>query len=95
MRNAEQIITIISAAFGEEIFRLAALQDVCASADTDVQELACRWHQISEAAKLAEINGAADPRWISQTSTVGFTLRLPTTTIANTEHSGFETPRVL
>lgn len=69
MRNAEQIITIISAAFGEEIFRLAALQDVCASADTDVQELACRWHQISEAAKLAEINGAADPRWISQTST--------------------------
>lgn len=70
MRNAEQIITIISAAFGDELFRSATSEDACTSTNTEVQDLACRWHQIVESAKLVGTSGGAAPVWVSQISKV-------------------------
>ncbi|KAM7223613.1 GPI ethanolamine phosphate transferase 2 [Rhypophila decipiens] len=66
LRNAHQILDIITAAFGPEILDAANLTpENCAHPQTDYQELACEWQDISDAAKHAIV--ADDDVWITRT----------------------------
>lgn len=68
IRNARQILNIVTAAFGGELFDAQASVDPCASKSTDVDELACEWRKIhSEAASQADAR-EVDQAWLSATS---------------------------
>lgn len=69
IRNARQILNIVTAAFGSELFDAQSSVDPCASKSaTDVSELACEWRKInSEAAHQANAN-EIDQEWLSATS---------------------------
>ncbi|EGR48836.1 uncharacterized protein TRIREDRAFT_61486 [Trichoderma reesei QM6a] len=68
IRNARQILNVVTAAFGGELFDAQATVDPCASRATDVEELACEWRRISlEAASQANA-AAVDQAWLSATS---------------------------
>ncbi|KAK1236825.1 hypothetical protein MKX07_005944 [Trichoderma sp. CBMAI-0711] len=68
VRNARQILNVVTAAFGRELFDAQATVDPCASRATDVDELACEWRRISlEAASQADA-AAVDQAWLSATS---------------------------
>lgn len=70
LRNAHQILDIITAAFGSEILDSANLTpERCVQPQTDYQELACEWQDISNTAKLA-LSGDDDVHaaWISRTT---------------------------
>lgn len=51
MRNAEQILTIMTATFGEELFEAAASNDFCLHKTTDAEDLACRWRVLAESSQ--------------------------------------------
>lgn len=51
MRNAEQILAIITATFGEDLFRTTTNTDPCLHTATDVEDLACRWRRLKSVAK--------------------------------------------
>ncbi|KAJ4391371.1 major facilitator super transporter protein [Gnomoniopsis smithogilvyi] len=51
MRNAEQILTIMTASFGEELFDAAASNDFCLRKETDAEDLACRWRLLVESSR--------------------------------------------
>lgn len=68
IRNARQILNVVTAAFGSELFDAHAAVDPCASKATDVDELACEWRRISlEASSQADAAGI-DQAWLSATS---------------------------
>ncbi|PNP41486.1 hypothetical protein TGAMA5MH_06587 [Trichoderma gamsii] len=69
IRNARQILNIVTAAFGSELFDAKSSVDPCASKfATDVSELACEWRKInSEASHQANAN-EVDQEWLSATS---------------------------
>ena len=97
MRNADQILAIVTAAFGDELFKPESFEAACSTAATDDQELACRWHQIAEAARKLDNHAAVDPAWISEMSKVS-PFPSPFTwygTAINDLCSGSMVPRVL
>ncbi|KAF4120292.1 ethanolamine phosphate transferase 2 subunit G [Geosmithia morbida] len=48
-RNARQILQIVTAAFGSDMFTTgASTTDPCAAGGTDVDELACEWRKINQ-----------------------------------------------
>lgn len=63
VRNAEQILAIIAATFGSELFDVASGFDSCLRTDTDIEDLACRWQQLSKSAKGMETNSNVDQEW--------------------------------
>ncbi|KAH6603437.1 hypothetical protein Trco_008212 [Trichoderma cornu-damae] len=69
IRNARQILSIVTAAFGSELFDHAqASADPCASKSTDIGELACGWRRInSEASSQADAQ-EVDQAWLSAAS---------------------------
>ncbi|UKZ53563.1 hypothetical protein TrVGV298_007356 [Trichoderma virens] len=68
IRNARQILNIVTAAFGGDLFDAQAPVDPCASTSTDVDELACEWRKInSEAASQANAK-EIDQAWLLATS---------------------------
>ncbi|PTB66568.1 alkaline phosphatase-like protein [Trichoderma citrinoviride] len=68
IRNARQILNVVTAAFGGELFDARAATDPCASMATDVDELACEWRSISlDAASQADA-AVVDQAWLSATS---------------------------
>lgn len=70
MRNAEQILAIITATFGTELFDTASGFDPCLRKDTDIDDLACRWQQLSESAKDIEKNNGLQEEWTTGMSQV-------------------------
>jgi ethanolaminephosphotransferase len=69
IRNARQILNIVTAAFGGELFDAQSSVDPCASKSaTDIDELACDWRRINlEAAQQANAK-EVDQEWLSATS---------------------------
>lgn len=72
-RNARQILDIVTATFGPDLFSTAAAVDPCALQGTDVHELACRWRTIvqhapsvAEAEELDAVWQAEVSSWLSQ-----------------------------
>ncbi len=71
MRNAHQILAILTAAFGTDAFEVRPDSATCLSPQTDVEELGCQWQSISEAAVLQKRSGGAvGGEWIARTCKV-------------------------
>lgn len=64
LRNAEQILDIVTASFGDELFDSSSGIDPCLHQETEVQELACGWQRVSDTAKLMKSKGDIDEAWI-------------------------------
>lgn len=64
VRNARQILTIVTAAFGPELFEESAKVDPCALDRSDVTELACGWRQISQQANDLVAVNELNPAWV-------------------------------
>jgi ethanolaminephosphotransferase len=69
IRNARQILNIVTAAFGSELFDAQSSVDPCTfNSATDVSELACEWRKInSEASQQADAK-EVDTEWLLATS---------------------------
>ena len=69
VRNARQILQIVTAAFGSELFTARGTADPCYLEATDLNELACEWRRISESATTVAEADELDPAWLSSIST--------------------------
>lgn len=71
LRNARQILNIVTAAFGPEAFdggsESAGSGDPCALTG-DVNELACSWRRLNQEAGVQANAGDVDQAWLSATS---------------------------
>lgn len=74
IRNAEQILDIITATFGGEIFDTSLKIDPCLHKDTDVGDLACRWQHLAEMAKNMNTKSDIDQEWTLAMSQVRYIL---------------------
>ncbi|ODA82694.1 hypothetical protein RJ55_01202 [Drechmeria coniospora] len=68
MRNARQILNIVTAAFGTELFDMASSADPCTMPPTRVHELACRWRRMSLHADSVASASDMDQNWLSEAS---------------------------
>ncbi|RFU72252.1 hypothetical protein TARUN_10006 [Trichoderma arundinaceum] len=68
IRNARQILNIVTAAFGGELFDAQASIDPCAAKPTDTSELACEWRTINSEASSQVDAKEVDQAWLSATS---------------------------
>lgn len=65
IRNARQILNIVTAAFGGDIFDPQSGTDPCMLQATDINDLACQWQKLNKQAHLmTEIIGI-DPVWLA------------------------------
>lgn len=62
MRNAEQILTIMTATFGEELFDTTASDEFCLRKETDAEDLACRWRLLVKSSRTMS-KSDLDPEW--------------------------------
>lgn len=68
MRNARQILNIVTAAFGLALFDAQGLPDPCTLESTEVNELACEWRKISQQANSFVSTAEVSPAWLAATS---------------------------
>ena len=68
IRNARQILQIITAAFGSELFVASRTSDPCSLEDTDLNALACEWARISQGASSVAEAEELDPIWLTSIS---------------------------
>ncbi|KAK6210236.1 GPI ethanolamine phosphate transferase [Colletotrichum tabaci] len=71
VRNARQILNIVTATFGSEMFDSAttSTQKACLSPQDDAQELACEWHRVNDALKVMDDGqGELDRIWLEAMS---------------------------
>jgi len=66
MRNAHQILDIITAAFGNQILDQESAQAGCSNPESDYKELACQWNDVSQQAPLDPAD-TLDTKWVSAT----------------------------
>lgn len=69
IRNARQILNIVTAAFGPEMFDAQSNVDPCILDPTEVNELACEWRKIDQQASSLASAAEVSPEWLSATST--------------------------
>lgn len=67
-RNARQILNIVTAAFGPELFNADSLIDPCQLERTDINELACDWRFITQRALTLNAENTIDQEWLTSTS---------------------------
>ncbi|KND91489.1 GPI ethanolamine phosphate transferase 2 [Tolypocladium ophioglossoides CBS 100239] len=68
IRNARQILNIVTAAFGGELFDVQSNVDPCALEATDINELACEWREINQQAASLASAAEIDQMWLSAMS---------------------------
>ncbi|KAJ3493366.1 hypothetical protein NLG97_g4774 [Lecanicillium saksenae] len=68
LRNARQILNIVTAAFGPELFDLNSPTDPCNLERSDINELACDWRSITQRAATLNAENTIDQEWLSSTS---------------------------
>lgn len=68
IRNARQILNIVIAAFGDELFDAASDTDPCTLQQTDVTELACEWRKIYQRARTHSAENKVDDDWLVATA---------------------------
>ncbi|POR33611.1 GPI ethanolamine phosphate transferase 2 [Tolypocladium paradoxum] len=68
IRNARQILNIVTAAFGGELFDAHSNVDPCALEATEINELACEWRKINQQAVSLASAADVDQRWLSAMS---------------------------
>jgi ethanolaminephosphotransferase len=67
-RNGKQILDIVTATFGKDLFDANKKPDPCTLDNTDVNELACQWREISQRATALAATDEVDQEWLSTTS---------------------------
>ncbi|KAK2594433.1 major facilitator super transporter protein [Conoideocrella luteorostrata] len=65
VRNAKQIIGIVTAAFGDELFDLNGNIDPCALEPTDVNTLACEWQRLNSQTDTLYDTLKLDESWLN------------------------------
>lgn len=68
LRNARQILRIVTAAFGTEIFDASSSTDPCIKEPTPINDLACEWRRISQRAQVLNDGNIIDKEWLIDTS---------------------------
>lgn len=69
IRNARQILNIVTAAFGGELFDTQSSVDPCISKSaSDISELACEWRKINLEASSQASAKEVDKEWLAATS---------------------------
>ncbi|PHH92552.1 hypothetical protein CDD83_6831 [Cordyceps sp. RAO-2017] len=68
IRNARQILGIVTAAFGADLFDTHSDIDPCNLETTDINELACQWRNISKQASSLKSAAEIDSAWLSEMS---------------------------
>jgi len=70
LRNAQQILTIVMAAFGSDMAEADAASAACQSPSTEIQQLACAWDRVSKSAPSAAqgSGGQLDAEWVADIS---------------------------
>ena len=68
IRNARQILEIVTAAFSEDLFVPGNTPDPCKLDNTDINELACEWRKIITKASSVANADPIDGNWLSSTS---------------------------
>jgi ethanolaminephosphotransferase len=68
VRNARQILNIVTAVFGGDLFDTASQTDPCALEQSDINELACEWRKINQRALALSSVNKVDDEWLSATS---------------------------
>jgi ethanolaminephosphotransferase len=68
LRNAMQILDIVTASFGHDLFDANGRSDPCAFEKTDINELACEWRKISQRANALATADEVDQDWLTATS---------------------------
>ncbi|ATY59571.1 GPI ethanolamine phosphate transferase 2 [Cordyceps militaris] len=68
VRNARQILNIVTASFGPELFDLVPSTDPCQLKRTDISELACEWQFITQRALTLGAENKLDQEWLDSTS---------------------------
>lgn len=63
VRNARQILQIVTAAFGSDLFTAGATVDPCSMSDSDINELACLWSKINRQASSVAGGEQLDKDW--------------------------------
>ncbi|KAK2074359.1 hypothetical protein P8C59_008572 [Phyllachora maydis] len=62
MRNAHQILDIVTAAFGGALFEAEVAYEDCPSPESEVEELGCQWQGLSNSARKE----LEDPEWVAR-----------------------------
>jgi ethanolaminephosphotransferase len=68
VRNARQILNIVTAAFGSELFDAQSGTDPCTSEQTEINELACQWQRINTEAHVLAAGDKLDQKWLDDMS---------------------------
>ncbi|KAF7555222.1 hypothetical protein G7046_g6594 [Stylonectria norvegica] len=68
VRNARQILNIVTAAFGSELFDVKSGIDPCVLEQTDINELACQWQRIDKKASFETHIKELDQDWLDDMS---------------------------
>lgn len=64
LRNGQQILNIITAAFGNELFDLSGTTDPCDLQHTDINAIACDWRQLNRQVATLPAESEMDPKWL-------------------------------
>lgn len=67
IRNARQILNIVTAAFGSELFDAQSASDPCTLEQTEINELACEWRKIETQARSLAKGDEVDQAWLDAT----------------------------
>lgn len=68
VRNARQILNIVTAAFGAELFDAESSSDPCGLEKTEINELACQWRKINKEAHVLAAGNKMDQAWLDAMS---------------------------
>jgi ethanolaminephosphotransferase len=68
VRNARQILNIVTAAFGSELFDSESSIDPCALEQTEINELACQWRKLNGEAYVLAARNSLDKKWLGDMS---------------------------
>ncbi|TQV92331.1 hypothetical protein V2A60_007020 [Cordyceps javanica] len=68
VRNARQILNVVTAAFGTELFDTDSSTDPCQLERTAINELACDWLFITQRAQTLNAENTIDQEWLDSTS---------------------------
>ncbi|KAH6893565.1 alkaline-phosphatase-like protein [Thelonectria olida] len=68
VRNARQILNIVTAAFGDELFDLEGSTDPCALELSEVNDLACQWRRIGTQARALKDGDELEQDWLDAMS---------------------------
>ena len=68
IRNARQILNIVTAAFGSDLFDASSSVDPCSHGKTQLNELACEWQKINVRANSLKAVNEVDSEWVDSIS---------------------------